>query len=222
MKQGAMEIKLKVRPLVGRLMHTHFWEGPCRAGNPSDMTVEKESQAADRAFVSAAETLKQATEKIEFMPLVDVRFTENFVVSEEIYAQIEEDLDKVDFLLCINWRIPKLERYRKTMVILQNGNEGIDVAAYCRSIGIEAYVAMDIQDLNEIAEALWVRKAVANTRALVLTAGGLPTFGIQSLIRDPEIIRQRYGMEVVKLPFYDIFPYMDSITDEEAKPIAKK
>ena len=27
-------------------------------------------------------------------------------------------------------------------------------------------------------------------------------------------------MEVIKLPFYDIIPYMDSITDEEARPIA--
>ncbi|MCD8210833.1 MAG: hypothetical protein LUC37_04730, partial [Prevotella sp.] len=43
-----------------------------------------------------------------------------------------------------------------------------------------------------------------------------------SLIRDPELIRQRYGMEIVKLPFYEIFKYMDQITDEEARPIAEK
>ena len=40
-------------------------------------------------------------------------------------------------------------------------------AAYCRSIGVEAYVCMDIRDLNKIAHILWVRKAIANTRALV-------------------------------------------------------
>ena len=222
MKEKAMDVKLKVRPLVGRLVHTHFWEGPCRAGNPADMTFEKENEAADRAFAAAAEMLKQASDKIEFLPPIDVRFTEKFVVPEETYARMEEELDQTDFFLCMNWRIPKLERYRKTMVILQNGNEGIDVAAYCRSIGVEAYVAMDLQDLNEIAEALWVRKAVSCTRALVLTSGGLPTFGLQSLIRDPEIIRQRYGMEVIRIPFYDIFPYMDSITDEEAEPVAEK
>ena len=114
------------------------------------------------------------------------------------------------------------ERYNKPVIIWQNGNEGIDFAAYCRSIGVEAYVAMDLQDVNEIAHILWVRKAVRNTRALVLTAGSLPTFGIQSLIRDPEVLRQRYGFEVVKLPFTSIFKYMDEITDEEAKPIADK
>lgn len=28
-KQKAMETRLIVRPLVGCLTHTHFWEGPC-------------------------------------------------------------------------------------------------------------------------------------------------------------------------------------------------
>ena len=212
MRKSALETKLIVRPLIGCLTHSHFWEGPCRAGKPEDMTQEKEKMWADRAFAGAVKKLEQATDEIEFLEPLDVRYDEKFVVSEETYAKIEEDLDKVDFFLCMNWRIPKLERYHKTVVIMQNGNEGIDFAAYCNSIGVEAHVAMDIKDLNEIAHSLWVRKAVANTRALVLTAGGLPTFGMQSLIRDTEIIRQRYGMEVVKLPFYDISPYMDAIT----------
>ncbi|MDO5425893.1 MAG: hypothetical protein Q4F41_19505 [Eubacteriales bacterium] len=222
MKQKAMECKLIVRPIVGCLTHSHFWEGPCRAGRREQMTQEAETKAADAAFEKAKKILEGATDEIEFLDAVDARYDEKFVVGEDVYAQIEKDMDKVDFFLCMNWRIPKLERYKKTVVILQNGNEGIDFAAYCRSIGVEAYVAMDLRDLNEIAHILWVRKAVANTRALVLTAGSQPTFGIQSLIRDPEILRQKYGFEVVKLPFTAIMPYMDAITDEEARPIADR
>lgn len=222
MKQQAMKTKLVVRPIVGCLTHSHFWEGPCRAGYAKDMTPEAEEKAATAAFLTAQEELKKATPEIEMLPAIDARYDETFVVSNDIYAQIEEDIDKVDFFLCMNWRIPKLERYRKTVVIMQNGNEGIDFAAYCRSIGVEAYVCMDIQDLNETAHALWVRKVVANTRALVLTHGSMPTFGLQSVIRDPELIRQRYGMEIVKMPFRDIFKYMDEVTDEEALPIAER
>ena len=217
-----MKTKLVVRPIVGCLTHTHFWEGPCRAGYAKDMTPEAEARAAEAAFEAAKQTLLQATPEIEMLPAIDARYNETFVVSREVYAQIEEDIDRVDFFLCMNWRIPKLERYRKPVVILQNGNEGIDFAAYCRSIGLEAHVCMDVQDLNEIAHALWVRKVVANTRALVLTHGSMPTFGLQSVIRDPELIRQRYGMEIVKLPFRDIFKYMDDVTDDEAMPIAEK
>ena len=222
MKQKAMDIKLVVRPIVGCLTHSHFWEGPCRAGLKEDMTPEAEARFADEAFEAAKKTLEQATDEIEFLEPIDARYDEKFVVGEDVFAQIEADIEKVDFFLCMNWRIPKLERYRKPIVILQNGNEGIDFAAYCRSIGVEAWVCMDLKDLNEIAHALWVRKAVANTRALVLTAGGQPTFGIQSLIRDPEILRRRYGFEVVKLPFTSIFPDLDAITDEEARPIAER
>jgi len=218
----AMEQKLVVRPIVGCLTHSHFWEGPCRAGYAKDMTPEAENAAATAAFEAAKEELKKVTPEITLLPAIDARYDEKFVVSREVYAQIEEDIDQVDFFLCMNWRIPKLERYRKPVVIMQNGNEGIDFAAYCRSIGLEAFVCMDIQDLNEIAHVLWVRKVVAHTRALVLTHGSMPTFGLQSVIRDPELIRSRYGMEIVKLPFKDIFKYMDEITDEEASPIAER
>ena len=186
------------------------------------MTPEAENAAATAAFAAAQEQLRQATPEITFLPAIDARYDETFVVSRDIYAQIEDNLDEVDFFLCMNWRIPKLERYRKPVVILQNGNEGIDFAAYCRSIGLEAHVCMDLRDLNEIAHALWVRKVVANTRALVLTHGSMPTFGLQSVIRDPELIRQRYGMEIVKMPFRDIFKYMDEVSDEEALPIAER
>ena len=218
----AMDTKLVVRPIIGCLTHTHFWEGPCRAGHREDMTPEAETAAADKAYKDAVELLKGATDEIDFLPAVDARYNETFVVPDSVWNQIDEDVDKVDFFLCMNWRIPKLERYRKPVVILQNGNEGIDFAAYCRNIGVEAYVCMDLKDLNEIAHLLWVRKAIRNTRALVLTAGSLPTFGIQSLIRDPEVLRTRYGLEVIKLPFRNIFKYMDQITDEEARPIADR
>ena len=222
MKEKAIHTKLVIRPVIGCLTHSHFWEGPCRAGRREDMTPEAEKKAADTAFARAVEKLKSLEGNIEFLKPLDIRYNEKFVVSEEDYAKMALDIDKVDFFLVMNWRIPKLERFRKPVIVLQNGNEGIDFVAYCRSIGLESYVAMDTQDFNVLAHRLWVRKAVANTRALVLTAGSQPTFGIQSLIRDPEIIRQRYGMEIVKLPFRDIVPYFESITDEEAQPLAEK
>lgn len=222
MKELAMKTKLVVRPIIGYLTHSHFWEGPCRAGRAEDMTAEAESAAADKAFARSCEQMKQMTPEIEFLEPIDCRYDEKFIVDEKTFEKIGEDIDKVDFFLCMGWRIPKLERFGKTVVIMQNGNEGIDFAAYCRSIGVEAHVCMDVRDVNELAHRLWVRKAVRSTRALVLTAGSQPTFGIQSLIRDPEILRQKYGFEVIKLPFQDIVKYMEQISDEEAKPIADK
>ena len=53
MKQKAMDTKLTVRPIIGCLTHSHFWEGPCRAGRREDMTQEAEAKAADAAFAAA-------------------------------------------------------------------------------------------------------------------------------------------------------------------------
>ena len=157
MKQKAMDVKLVVRPLIGCLTHTHFWEGPCRAGRKEDMTVEAETKVADETFKSSVEALKDVISEVEFKEALDVRYNESFVVEKEMFDKIGEDVDEIDCFLCMGWRIPKLERYRKPVIIWQNGNEGIDFAAYCRSIGVEAYVAMDLQDVNEIAHILWVR-----------------------------------------------------------------
>ena len=137
MKKLAMNEKLVLRPIVGCLTHSHFWEGPCRAGYKENMTFEAEDRAATEYFRAMQKELTGITEEAELLPMLDIRYLENFVVSEESFAKIEEDLDRVDFFLCMGWRIPKLERYRKPVIVMQNGNEGIDFCAYCRSIGVE-------------------------------------------------------------------------------------
>ena len=90
MKEKAMNVKLVVRPIIGCLTHSHFWEGPCRAGYAKDMTPEAENAAAEAAFTAATEILKGATPEIDMLPAIDARYDETFVVSREVYAQIEE------------------------------------------------------------------------------------------------------------------------------------
>lgn len=67
MKQKAMDVKLVVKPLVGCLTHTHFWEGPCRAGRKEDMTIEAETKAADEAFASSVKALEGVIDEVQFM-----------------------------------------------------------------------------------------------------------------------------------------------------------
>ena len=218
----AMDEKLVVLPVIGSLNHTHFWEGPCRAGHREDMTPEAEKAAFDRIFAAEQARLKDMAPEIEVLPAIDARYYEDFVTPQSVFDQIDAQINRVDVLLPMGWRTPKLERYDRTFVVLQNGNEGIDFSAYCRSLGREAYVCMDRKDLDALLHLLWVRKVVRSTRALVLTAGAQPTFGIQSLIRDPEILRRRYGMEIIKMPFTSIFDYMDRISDEASEPLVNE
>ena len=86
MKQKAMELKLVVRPLVGCLTHTHFWEGPCRAGRYENMTVEAETKAADEAFKASVDGLKNVISEVEFKEPLDVRYNESFTVDKELFV----------------------------------------------------------------------------------------------------------------------------------------
>ena len=70
MKQKAMDVKLVVRPIMGWLTHSHFWEGPCRAGRAEDMTPEAEKRAADNALAAVKRQLESVTDEIEFLDLI--------------------------------------------------------------------------------------------------------------------------------------------------------
>lgn len=219
MVQSAMKTtRFKIRPLVGFLQHSAFWEGPCRAGKKENLMPEAEKAWAKENFPKFIDRLKGVNaDEIEILEPIAVPYLENLTVPQEIWDKIEERLDETDAFLVMCYRVPKLEKYRKTTIVFSNGNEGADLCAYNRSIGVEAYNAIDEEDLNEILHAMWVRKCVANTKALILTSGQVPTYGIQSNIRDVEYLRRQYGIEILKLPFKDVFKYMDELTEEECK-----
>ena len=214
--------KYTIRPLVGFLQHSAFWEGPCRAGKYENLQPEAEKAWAAKYFEDIKEQLKAIRPEAEVLEPIAVPYIENLTVPQETWDRIEENLDRVDAFVVFCYRIPKLEHYRKTTIVFSNGNEGADLCAYNRSIGVEAYNAIDMEDLNDILHSLWVRKCVSKTRALILTSGQVPTYGIQSNIRDLEYLRKQYGFEVLKLPFKDIFPWMDRVDETEAGKIAKK
>lgn len=183
---------------------------------------EAEREWAKQMFPEFVDKLKDVIPQVEILEPVAVPYIENLTVGQEIWDKIEEDLPQTDAFLVMCYRVPKLEKYRKTTIVFSNGNEGADLCAYNRSIGVEAYNAIDIEDLNEILHTMWVRKCVANTKALILTSGQVPTYGIQSNIRDLEYLREQYGFEVLKLPFKNIFDYMDRVDEDRAREIAQQ
>ena len=114
MKQKAMELKLVVRPLVGCLTHTHFWEGPCRAGRYENMTVEAEKKAADEAFKASVDGLKNVISEVEFKEPLDVRYNESFTVDKELFDEIGENLDEIDCLPLYGMANPQTGALQKT------------------------------------------------------------------------------------------------------------
>lgn len=222
MIKRAIDIKYNIKPLMGILVHSDFWEGPCRGGVREEMLPEAEMKAARQKFEACKQVLTQLIPEVNVLEPVFVPYDESFVVADSIVAEIEKDMPQTDCLMILNQRIPKIERFHKPLISFTHAVSAADTCAYLRSIGMEAWYAIDLQELNEQLHLLWVRKAVANTRVLILTAGEIPTWGLLSNIKDLEGLRSRYGVEIVKKPFTDIFRYMDEITDEEAEVLTEK
>ena len=56
----------------------------------------------------------------------------------------------------------------KPISMINPGPTPIDLVGYYRDIGLEAYMAHDYEEYNRILTCLQVRKAVANTKILIL------------------------------------------------------
>ncbi|HIT06588.1 MAG TPA: hypothetical protein IAB53_08100 [Candidatus Scybalocola faecipullorum] len=220
--QKATEVKVNIKPVMGILVHSDFWEGPCRGGIKEEMMPEAEMRSARVKFENYKQRFSQISGQANLLEPVFVPYDESFVVDEKIIAEIEKDLDKTDCLMVMNQRIPKIERFNKPVISWTHTVSAADTCAYLRSIGKEAWYPIDMKELNELIHLLWVRKAAQHTRVLVLTAGEAPTWGLLSNIRDTERLRSRYGIEIIKNPFTDIFKFMDTVTDEEAMPLTEK
>lgn len=221
MVTSAMECKLNIKPLMGYLTHSEFWEGPCRGGTRDEMTPEAEKTRGAAMFETYQETLRNLPAELNLLEPLMVPYLEDFVVSDALIAQIENELPKIDYILVLNQRIPKIERFKKPVISFTHTVSAADTCAYLRHIGMEAYYPIDVQELVELTHLLWVRKAVSKTRALILSAGEQPTWGLLSNIQDVEGLRRRYGFEVVKKPYMDIFPVMDTIEKAEARALAE-
>lgn len=222
MVKSAMDVKLNVKPLMGFMMHTEFWEGPCRGGIKEEMMPEAERARADNFFAMYKDAMKMIDPRINVLEPLMVPYVEDFIVDDKLVAEIEKDMCQTDYIMVLYQRIPKIERFKKPVISFTHTVRAADTCAYLRSIGMEAHYPIDPPELMELLHLLWVRKAVANTRPLVLTAGESPTWGLLSCIRDLEGLRKRFGFEVIKKPYTDIFPIMDGIDEKEARELAEK
>ena len=222
MTDSAMTCKLNVKPMMGYMMHTDFWEGPCRGGIREEMTPQAERARGEALFKKYKETLSKLPAEINLMEPVMVPYVEDFIISDDILGPIQQELPEIDYILVLNQRIPRIERFKKPVISFTHTVSAADTCAYLRSIGMEAYYPIDTLELVDLLHLLWVRKAVANTRALILSAAEQPTWGLLSNIQDIEGLRRRYGFEVIKKPYTDIFPFMDNIDQAQARAMAER
>jgi len=210
--------KLIVKPIMTNMYHTDEWEGPCRF----NVVPQKEEKA--RAF-NEFEGFKNNIDKnsykiepsnVEMLEPGLVLFVEDFKITAEQYNKIDNDARKADVLFVspegssiATFEIAK--KYNKPVVLGLTNCRTVDIAAYCRSNGLELYVANPDFTLNDIFTVLRARKVFKETKILYPTNWGWPSVASVAGINEPDKLKGMYGIELVKISYEDLANEMDKV-----------
>jgi hypothetical protein len=225
--------KLIVKPLITAMYHSAEWEGPCRF-NVVSMEDEKK-----RAFESF-EYFKDKIAKNSFgINLSDVEILESdlilhiedFKLNDEQYKKIEKDVLNADVLFIkpsgssiVTFKLA--EKFNKPVVISGDLNcRSVDIAAYCRSKGLEVYIADQDFGFAEIFNLLRARKVFKSTKILYPTNWGWPSVASLAGINEPHKLKDMYGIGLEQISYEDLTSEMQKLqqsdsTVDDAKKMA--
>ena len=226
--------KLKVKPIMTNMYHTAVWEGPCRV---NVVSPEEEKQRALNAYDSFKKFLTDEDSKLDerVVDLMDpelILFVEDFKITEEEFRKIDSDARAADALFINPAGASKAtfdiaKRYNKPVVITSDLNcRTVDVAAYCRTMGLETFALNSNEERNEIMSLLRARKVFSETRILYPTNWGWPSVASVAGINEPERLKEKFGIELVTISFDDLSKEVDKMqknkaAQKEAKEMAK-
>lgn len=221
--KSVMNVKVGVKPVFAALVHSASWEGPCRVGDKEELTPEAERSAGKSYFEKFQEdTRKNLTPEAKILESTYIEFGEDFAVKETELKKLEIDLQDVDlFLIAGWWRVPGIERYKKPVAMLHD-IVNVDVSAYLRSRGFEGYAPIDYNELNELISLMRVRKAVKQSKILIVSGGELIPFGVFSNVWNLEDLKVRFGIDYQRISFETFFDEMDKVDEKKAAELADK
>jgi len=216
----AMEARINVKPIYSNIVHTAIWEGPCRVGTPETLSPQYEIRVGrEQCDIWAGELRKNLADFVTVLEPAYIEYAENFYVSDESLEQLKPDLNETDIFL-ISYRVPGLEKFGKPMSMINDGPAPVDLGAFYSDIGKEFYFAHDYEEYNELLSLLQVRKAIASTKLLVLTACEQFPVSVNSSNPDLFGLNLRYGIRSARRSLKDVFDVMEKLRCEEE--ISKK
>lgn len=215
------QTKLAVRPVMTNIVHTGSWEGPCRwRGVPP----AEEQAAAESGFAGWAQTVAGLFANdpgIEVLGPVHVTFSEDFRLSQSELAKLTRDGKQADAVL-ISPRGDSLAaftigKHLNSPIVMEGLNcRTVDICAYCRSNGVEAYAGADKADVRQILSLLRARKVFRQTRVLFPTDRGLPPVASVASVNDLAELNRRYGISVVQISYQELADEMQRTLADQA------
>lgn len=213
----AMDVKVNLKPVFSNLVHTDWWEGPCRVGIEEEGTPEYERRAGKEQYQIWYDELKANLDltRCNLMEPAYIEFDESFTVSDTEFDKLLPQNHEVDLYL-ITYRVPGIERLGKPISMINLGPTPIDLVGYYTDIGLEAYMAHDYIEYNQLLTYLQVRKAVANTKILILSNAEQTPASVNTSCCDLVSLFTRYGIRHNRIDFRQVFKYFEETPADDA------
>ena len=223
MMNEALNLKVKVKPVLPLLVHSGVYEGPCRVGDEKSLNPEFERSRAEEELKKFCKTLKsKLTKEAELLDPTIIEWGEDWVIPREELKKLDSISDGVDLFLIARsglTQYPSIEiarRYRKPVAMLGQV-ASVDISAYLRARGMEGYAFIDFDELNHFISLLRVRKSLRQTRILIVSDGGMLPVGVVSSVWNMEDVKSRFGIDYKCVPSNEVFEEMDKVLQSKSE-----
>lgn len=220
--ESPRNIRLNIRPVMTNIIHSDSWEGPCRwkAAGPAE-----EKANAERTFhnwVSNITSGKINTGTANLLKPVHITFSEDFHIPETELAKLRTDIDNTDAFFIAPWgssvaSFDLASTFNKPILMVGLGCRQVDITAYTRSKGFEAYACTDYDRLNETIGSLRARKVFRQTRVLFPTDRGLPAVASITSVNDLDDLAGRVGVAIESISYKALADEMKRVTADRAE-----
>jgi len=220
----AGQTRINLKPVMTNIIHTGVWEGPCRFNVQSP---SKEMAAAQKSFNEWAADIKTNglgldAEDVSILEPVHITFSEDFVLKPQELNKLRKDSSETDVFFIVphgssiaSFDIGK--EFHKPIILRGLNCRTVDICAYSRSNGLEVFVPHNTEELRELISLLCARKSFIQTRVLFPTDRGLPAVASLSGINEPEKLRERFGIEVIRISYRELADEMERVMGSAAE-----
>ena len=217
-----MDLEVGVKPVFVQLLHSGAYEGPCRVGSKEDLDPEREKQRGEEQFGKWTQQVEsELSQEARLLEPVRVQWKDDWHIPEAEIARLEKDISEVDLFLIegglSQYPAVAIGRRFNKPVAMVGTVVTVDVAAYLRSRGLEAYAPLDFEELNRLISLVCVRKAIARTKILHALEGDVIPVGVVSTIYDLEDLQDRFGVGRVTMPAARLLERMEAPSPESRK-----
>lgn len=172
-----IECQLNVKPVFVDFTHEYVYEGPCRFGQGDSLTPEFDKFLNNEVYKAfLAQVREHVPAGVNLMEPVRVcNYTDAFCVNEEDMRALTVADDTDVYLFTAGGRscqelLEFARRCKKPIVYFNDVLFAVNTdVTSLRARGLEVYPLYDWEDAPQIFGALRARKALQNTRALILT-----------------------------------------------------